>query len=110
MGRASRPKTKRLAEKFLRVRLALGVSQNGMLQLLGLKEDLFQGSISGYELGTREPPLPVILAYARRAGISTDLLIDDDLDLPDKLPADHKKEDFSRRNTKVTKNKSVKRR
>jgi transcriptional regulator with XRE-family HTH domain len=110
MGRASRPKPKRLAEKLLRVRLALGVSQNGMLQLLGLKEDLFQGSISGYELGTREPPLPVLLAYARRAGISTDVLIDDDLDLPDKLSVDQKKEDFSRRSTKVTKTKSVKRR
>ena len=109
MGRASRPKPKRLAEKLLQVRLALGVSQNGMLQLLGFKEDLFQGSISGYELGTREPPLPVLLAYARRAGISTDVLIDDDLDLPDKLPADLEKEDFSSRSTKVTKNRSVKR-
>jgi transcriptional regulator with XRE-family HTH domain len=110
MGRASRPKPKRLAEKLLRIRLAIGVSQNGMLQLLGLKEDLFQGSISGYELGTREPPLPVLLAYARRAGVSTDVLIDDDLDLPGNLPADLEKEDFSSRNTKVTKNKPVKRR
>lgn len=87
MGRSSRPKPKRLAEKLLRIRAALGVSQNGMLRLLGLEEDLFQGSVSGYELGTREPPLPVLLAYARAAGVSTDVLIDDELDLPGKLPA-----------------------
>jgi len=33
-------------------------------------------------LGTREPPLPILLRYARLAGISTDVLIDDDLKLP----------------------------
>jgi hypothetical protein len=43
--------------------------------------------ISAFELGTREPPLPVLLAYARLAGISTDVLIDDELDLPKKLSA-----------------------
>lgn len=92
MGRSSRPKPKRLPEKLLRIRAALGVSQNGMLRLLGLEEDLFQGSVSGYELGTREPPLSVLLAYARSAGVSTDVLIDDDLDLPEKLPAGHEAE------------------
>ena len=34
-----------------------------------------------------EPPLPVLLAYAKLAGVSTDVLIDDELDLPAKLPA-----------------------
>lgn len=87
MGRSSRPKPKRLAEKLLRIRTIHGVSQSGMLKLLGLEEDLFQGSVSGYELGTREPPLPVLLAYARSAGVSTDVLIDDELDLPEKLRA-----------------------
>lgn len=86
MGRSSRPKPKRLPEKLLRVRAALGVTQREMLKLLRLEEDLFQGSISGYELGTREPPLQVLLSYARLAGISTDVLIDDDLDMPAKLP------------------------
>ena len=41
--------------------------------------------ISNYGLGTGEPPLPVLLAYARLAGILTDVLIDDELDLPGKL-------------------------
>ena len=33
--------------------------------------------ISAYERELREPPLPVILKYARLAGISPDVLIDD---------------------------------
>ena len=37
-------------------------------------------------LGTGEPPLPVLLLYARAVNVSTDVLIDDDLDLPDRLP------------------------
>ena len=39
----------------------------------------------------REPLLPVLLAYARLAGVSTDVLIDDELDLPAKLPAKPKR-------------------
>jgi hypothetical protein len=33
----------------------------------------------------REPPLTLLLAYARLVGTSTDVLIDDDLDLPRRL-------------------------
>jgi transcriptional regulator with XRE-family HTH domain len=40
--------------------------------------------ISDYELGKNEPPLSVILAYARLAKVSTDVLIDDRLTLPKK--------------------------
>lgn len=90
MGSRSRPKPKRLAEKLLQIRLALELSQDGMLSRLGLDESHFRSAVSGYELGTREPPLPVLLAYARLVGISTDVLIDDELDLPEKLPARRK--------------------
>jgi hypothetical protein len=34
----------------------------------------------------REPSLPTLLKYAEAAGVWVDVLIDDDLDLPDKLP------------------------
>jgi transcriptional regulator with XRE-family HTH domain len=44
-------------------------------------------AVAQYELGTREPPLPVLLKYAQLAGITTDLLIDDELELPEVLPA-----------------------
>lgn len=87
MGRASKRKPTRLAEKLLQIRLALGLSQNEMIRRLGLSDELMQASISGYELGTRIPPLHVILLYAESAGVCTDTLIDDRLDLPAKLPA-----------------------
>ena len=61
-----------------------------MLERLGLAEEFFRSRISAYELGNREPPLTVLLQYARLVGISTDVLIDDELDLPTKLPARRK--------------------
>ena len=87
MGRVSRPRPKRLGEKLLQIRTSLKLSQNGMLRLLGLDENLFRSAISGYELETREPPLPVLLNYARIAGICLDILVDDELELPTKLPS-----------------------
>lgn len=85
MGRVSREKPKRLAEKLLQIRLNLGLSQNQMLEKLGLNDKVFRSAISGYELGTREPTLLILLKYARLVGISTDVLIDDKLDLPKKI-------------------------
>jgi transcriptional regulator with XRE-family HTH domain len=87
MGRHPRRQQKHLAEKLLRVRLALGLSQSEMLRRLGAEEELSRGIISNYELGEREPPLYILLGYARLAGVCTDSLIDDKLDLPAKLPA-----------------------
>jgi len=87
MGSRARPKPERLAEKLLQIRLALGLSQDGMLSRLELEESHFRSAVSGYELGTREPPLPVLLKYARVAGVCVEVLIDDELDLPEKLPA-----------------------
>lgn len=85
MGRGTRPRPKHLAKKLQRIRLGLGLSQNQMLAALGLKETAIRSVVSAYELGTREPPLPVLLTYARLVGISTDVLIDDKLDLPKRL-------------------------
>lgn len=87
MGRSARPKPKRLPSKLRQIRLALGLSQNEILVRLGLKGKLLRAAVSGYESGTIEPPLPTLLSYARLVGISTDVLIDDELDLPAKLPA-----------------------
>jgi transcriptional regulator with XRE-family HTH domain len=86
MGRATRWKPARLAEKLLRIRTALGLSQNEMIRHLGLTDRLYRTNISSYEVEGREPPLPVLLRYARAAGISIDVLVDDDLDLPSRLP------------------------
>jgi transcriptional regulator with XRE-family HTH domain len=90
MGSRARPKPERLAEKLLQIRLALDLSQDGMLAHLELGESHFRSAVSGYELGTREPPLPILLKYARLAGVCVEMLIDDELDLPEKLPAQPK--------------------
>ncbi len=87
MGRASREKPARLAEKLLQIRTALGLSQNGMLRRLGIAEKGYRNYISDFENGVREPSLPVLLMYARLVGISMDVLVDDELDLPEQLPA-----------------------
>jgi transcriptional regulator with XRE-family HTH domain len=82
MGRSARERPERLSEKLLQIRSGLGLSQNEMLVKLGLSDKLFRSAISGYELGTQEPSLIVLLKYARLVNISTDVLIDDSLDLP----------------------------
>jgi transcriptional regulator with XRE-family HTH domain len=86
MGQASRHRPTLLAEKLLHVRVALGLSQNELISRLGLTDDLTQARVSAYERGVREPPLVVLLKYARTANVSVEALIDDELDLPDKLP------------------------
>ena len=89
MGGA-RFRTKRLGEKLRQIRDALGLSQSEMLRRLGLDGELWYTQISAYETGRREPPLIILLEYAKAAGVSTDVLIDDELDLPAKLPARRK--------------------
>ena len=87
MGQASRQTPARLAEKLTRIRLVLKLSQNELIKRLDLEVELTQARISAYERATREPPLLVLLSYARVAGVFVDVLIDDDLELPLKLPA-----------------------
>jgi transcriptional regulator with XRE-family HTH domain len=96
MGSVGRQRSKRLAKKLRQIRTALGLSQNGMLKHLGLAEKMFQARISSYELGTREPPLLVLLAYARAANLYVDALIDNDLDLPKEIPSPTKSEGIRR--------------
>jgi transcriptional regulator with XRE-family HTH domain len=92
MGRAARQKPVRLGEKLLRIRHALGLSQDGMVRRLSAASTLTSASISAYELGQRDPPLAVLLEYARLANVYLDALADDDLDLPQHVPANPKSE------------------
>lgn len=84
MGRVRRPQPKRLAEKLLQIRMKLELSQNEMIRRLGLSEELRREEISDFERGRRTPSLLVTLHYARAFGISADVLIDDELELPQK--------------------------
>ena len=75
---AKRPVPRKLAKKLAQIRANLGLSQTEMVKALKYKESpLRPAQISQFESGRREPPLMVLLAYARLAGISTDVLIDD---------------------------------
>ena len=88
MGHSRRPQPERLAEKLLQIRQRLGLSQSQMLKALGdTKARVHAPHISGYESGKREPPLTVLLQYARAAGVPVEVLIDDEQDLPKHLPA-----------------------
>jgi transcriptional regulator with XRE-family HTH domain len=96
MGRVRRPSPARLTEKLLHIREALGLSQNGMLRKLGIEGDYDRATISGYERGVREPPLPVLLEYARAANVYIDALVNDEVDLPENLPSRRKSEGIKR--------------
>ena len=88
----SRPRPECLAEKLLQIRNALGLSQTEMLSRLSAEDVVSYHRISKYELGKNEPPFAILLRYAHVAGAYVEDLIDDDLDLPEKLPgnAHHK--------------------
>ncbi|HJT26388.1 MAG TPA: helix-turn-helix transcriptional regulator [Pyrinomonadaceae bacterium] len=74
-----RRQPRKLARKLLTIRQRLDVSQTEMAKLLKL--EISYTAVSAYELGTREPDLLTLLQYARVAGISTDVLIDDKMKL-----------------------------
>jgi transcriptional regulator with XRE-family HTH domain len=76
-----------------------------MIRRLGLADELTQDYISAYERGVREPPLPVLLKYAQAAGVYVDVLIDDEVDLPEKLPSEPKSTGVKRSHASKSKHK-----
>lgn len=87
VGRAARLKPSRLAEKLRQIREKLGLSQGELVIRLKLEDfKISRSGIAGYELGIKEPPLPVLLKYARAVNVIVDVLIDDEIDLPSQLP------------------------
>ncbi|HEV7906047.1 MAG TPA: helix-turn-helix transcriptional regulator [Pyrinomonadaceae bacterium] len=91
-----RERPERLAEKLLQIRTTLGISQSQMLKHLGL-ETGYRNYISQFENGQREPTLAILLAYARAAGVYVDDLIDDEFDLPEKIPGTVRHEGIKRK-------------
>lgn len=90
MGRAKRMERhapEQLGEKLLKIREAFDESQAAFLERLGNPEKITQKSISDYERGRREPPLLILLKYAQIVNVSADVLIDDSLELPKRIPA-----------------------
>ena len=99
MGKGSRPKPERLAEKLRDIRFALGLSQPEMHRRLGLEDEVEYTNISKYELGRNEPPLSTLLQYARVAGVHLEDIVDDELDLPEKLPGNVRYKGIKRKST-----------
>ena len=98
MGKANRPRPKRLAEKLLIIRQKIdgGLSQNEMLRKLRLEDDLERDRISKYERDTLEPPWYVLLRYAKVANVYLEAIVDDHVDLPESLPSRKKSEGIKR--------------
>ena len=87
MGRRARRKPARLAEKLREIRLKLGLSQNEMINRMGLEGELTREEVSAFERNTHEPNLMVLLAYSEAANIFLETLVRDELDLPKQLPS-----------------------
>jgi transcriptional regulator with XRE-family HTH domain len=88
MGHGKRPRPERLGSKLRHIREQLmgGMTQAAMAKELirhGADSTLHSGYIADYENNkAREPSLLTLLAYSKASGVSVNLLIDDELDLP----------------------------
>jgi len=82
MGHA-RPRPKRLAEKLLQIREALGLSQREMAEQLAeqARGKITYKNISKYERDRSVPYIEIVLAYARLANVEMNEIVDDDLEL-----------------------------
>ena len=87
MGTNPRVRPKRLAEKLRYVRASLDLTQEELLRKLDIAGLATQSKISEFESGKRDPSLLILLQYSRLAGVHMEILADDEMDLPDKLPA-----------------------
>lgn len=91
-----------LAGKLRRIRMELGLSQNQMISRMGLEGKLLREEVSDFERNRRIPPLEVVLQYARAisttgGGEFLEALIDDEMELPKKLPVDPKSSSAKRK-------------
>lgn len=99
MARRSR-NPERLASKLLDIRIRLGLSQRGLIRQMGLVDDLTQAEVSMFESGRRIPSLLVLKLYSSLAGVWMDVLVSDDVDLPERLPCNPRSEGIKRKKAK----------
>jgi transcriptional regulator with XRE-family HTH domain len=82
MGRSNRIHPAFLGKKLKTIRQSLGLTQEQLIKRLDYsKSNLYPQNISGFENSEREPNLVILLAYAQLVNITTDLLIDDSVNL-----------------------------
>jgi transcriptional regulator with XRE-family HTH domain len=90
MGQKRRTQPKKLRTKLKMIRVKVEASQQRMVELLrhyAPNEIIAPGHISDFESGKREPNLIVLLAYSKLSNIPLNNIVDDELDLPEKLPS-----------------------
>lgn len=92
-----RPRPERLSEKLRQIRTALRLSLSEIHRHLDAEDLIVSSQISGYETGSREPSLLILLRYARLARVPAEVLMDDELDLPEKLPGTTNHEEIRRK-------------
>lgn len=71
----------RLGTKLRAIRLHLGYTLEQMADAVGKTGASRRTRVHEWETGKRQPDLSCLLAYAQLANVSTDVLIDDRLDL-----------------------------
>lgn len=81
-----RKRPARLPAKLLEIRQKLDESQGGILKRMNLDGEFERDYVSKWERGVMEPPLHVLLAYAEVVNIFLEILVRDDIKLPDTLP------------------------
>jgi transcriptional regulator with XRE-family HTH domain len=86
--RHPRPQPERLAAKLRQIRLALDYTLEEMARALRhvKKSPPAKSHILRFEAGTREPSLLVLLEISRLSGVSLEALVDDELEVPERLP------------------------
>lgn len=78
---APRPIPAKLGQKLRLIREHLGLTMDELAETIGRHDPGRRSRIHEWESGKRQPDLASLLAYARLAGISTDALIDDEVEL-----------------------------
>ncbi len=71
----------KLGKKLKSIRENLNFTLDEMAEALGRDDQGRRSRVHEWETGKRRPDLASLLAYARLAGVSTDVLIDDESEL-----------------------------
>lgn len=88
MARTPRLQPINLPSKLSQIRARLGLTPKLMVETLGCSSPLRDSDVTAFERSQREPPLEVLLCYARLASVPLEALVDDGIVLPERLPGE----------------------
>lgn len=106
MGRKRVPSPKKLKGKLREIRTKLlSVTMDEMaeqLKKLGAEDSTHSGYVAEYESGRRQPSLLTLLAYSKMTGVSINIFVDDDLELPETLPCPQEYSEWIMKRVKIS--------